>query len=68
MKAHCCLSGMRGGVIFLKGGMAGAADVAGLVIGSGLVSPPEAGGTLSIKVSVRIQEMTLQHMLSLSYR
>ena len=48
--------------------MAGAADVAGLAIGLGLVGPPEAGGTLSIKVSVRIQETTLQHTLSLGYR
>ena len=43
---------MRGEVGSPEGGVAGAADVAGLAIGSGLVGPPEAGGTLRIDVSV----------------
>ena len=32
-------------------GIAGAGDVVGLTIGTGLVGPPEAGGTLRTDVS-----------------
>lgn len=43
---------VEGGTVDGLGNVAEAADVAGLTVGSGLVGPPGAGGTLKIDVSV----------------
>ena len=48
-----------------RGGIAGAADVAGFGIGSGLVDPPEAGETLSIYVSIETRGTSSRRTLSL---